>query len=408
MTDPALPVLHVRPPRGWVNDPNGLCRAGGRWHVFFQYNPDSPHHARIVWGHMSSADLAHWREEPIAMRPVPGGPDAAGCWSGCLTVDAGTPTICYTAMPGTPENAVGCIATGGPDLRSWTRTGPPSAGRVGPPGAHTRDPFVVSIGDRRCIVQGHGGPGLTPQVLVYDATDLTDWRLLGSLLDGRDPVAREIARADVWECPNLVRIDGQWVLLVSLLRTAGGHSLLSGVRWMRGELDDGGPAPRLVPYEGGTVDTGRSFYAPQVLVDDGRALLWGWARELDRDEDWLAGHGWSGTLTTPRELHLRDGRLVGAPAPEYLAHRAESLPGSWPAARAPAFRLTTTGPGALICTGAEGAGRIALPGRAQVLVDGSLVEVVSDEGWRTTRIYPTASSSWRVDGGGTIAAHALR
>ena len=204
-----------------------------------------------------------------------------------------------------------------------------------------------------------------------------------------------------------MRIDGRWVLIVSLLRTDGGRALLAGVRWLRGELADG-PTPRFVPHEGGTVDAGWPFYAPQVLVDGERALMWGWARELDRDEAWLAGHGWAGTLTTPRELHLRDGRLVSAPAAEYLAHRAEHLDGSWSVAEAPAFAVTTSGPGVLVCAGAEGPGRVELPGRAQVLVDGSLVEVFSDGDCRTTRVYPTAASTWRVLGGGTVSARALR
>ena len=39
MPDPAFPALHIRPQRGWLNDPNGLCRMDGDYHVFFQYNP---------------------------------------------------------------------------------------------------------------------------------------------------------------------------------------------------------------------------------------------------------------------------------------------------------------------------------------------------------------------------------
>ena len=70
--------------------------------------------------------------------------------------------------------------------------------------------------------------------------------------------------------------------------------------------------------------------------------------------------------------------------------------------------MTTSGPGVLVCAGAEGPGRVELPGRAQVLVDGSLVEVFSDGDCRTTRVYPTAASTWRVLGGGTVSARALR
>lgn len=407
MDDPARPLLHVRPEHGWVNDPNGLCRIGGRWHVFFQYNPCSPHHAQISWGHVSSTDLAHWRPEPIALSPVPGGPDAAGCWSGCLTVDAGVPTICYTAMPDVPENAVGCIATGSPDLRSWARTGRPSAPPAPPVGAHTRDPFVVVIEGRRYIIQGHGGAGDGAQVLIYDATDLTDWRLLGPLLTDEDMIARGIAPAEVWECPNLVRVDGQWVLIVSSLCSSSPPDL-ADVQWLLGDLDTDGPVPRFLPRTGDILDEGDSFYAPQVLVDGDRVLLWGWARERDRDEDWLAEHGWAGTLTTPRELHLHRGRLVAVPAPEFLAHRAEALAGSWAVGQAPSVLVRTTGPGALVCTGAQGPGRVDVPAGAQVLIDGSLVEVVSRGRWWTTRVYPTADSSWHLEGGGQATVHALR
>ena len=76
----------------------------GRYHVFFQYNPVAPVHEAIHWGHVSSTDLIHWQEHPIALAPRPGLIDGAGCWSGCVVDDGGVPTAVYTANPdGTPE-----------------------------------------------------------------------------------------------------------------------------------------------------------------------------------------------------------------------------------------------------------------------------------------------------------------
>ncbi len=53
----------------------------------------------LSWGHASSADLVHWRHEPLAIVPTPQGYDAAGCWSGCTAVDEqGVPVMLYTGV----------------------------------------------------------------------------------------------------------------------------------------------------------------------------------------------------------------------------------------------------------------------------------------------------------------------
>src|SRR3954469_5097861 len=86
------PRLHIHPERGWLNDPNGLCRIDGTYHVFFQYNPHAPVHGNVHWGHVSSSALLYWTEQPLALYPRTAQIDAAGCWSGCIVDDGGVPT----------------------------------------------------------------------------------------------------------------------------------------------------------------------------------------------------------------------------------------------------------------------------------------------------------------------------
>jgi beta-fructofuranosidase len=31
--------LHLEPPQGWMNDPNGLSYFDNKYHVYFQYSP---------------------------------------------------------------------------------------------------------------------------------------------------------------------------------------------------------------------------------------------------------------------------------------------------------------------------------------------------------------------------------
>ena len=68
------PSYHFLPAANWMNDPNGVIQWKGRYHLFFQYNPDGAYHANMHWGHAVSDDLAHWQELPIAIAPTPNSP----------------------------------------------------------------------------------------------------------------------------------------------------------------------------------------------------------------------------------------------------------------------------------------------------------------------------------------------
>ena len=352
--DPSFPHLHVRPARGWVNDPNGLCRVDGRWHVFYQHNASAPRHGDIDWGHASSADLLHWTDEPVALRHRPGGVDGGGCWSGCVVDDDGVPTAVYSAVgegEDGAERAQVVLARSDRTLRDWVQDEVavvgPSTDSVVP---QVRDPYVFTHEGRRYAVLGAGRPGGRARLLLYGCDDLTDWIPLGPLLTDRDPVADELAPADIWECPNLVRLDGRWLLVVSLWRWVRGSHLLAGVRYLVGGLQPDGDGLRFVTVAGGLVDAGPSFYAPQLLAmaEPGgpqRVLRWSWAWERGQSEEQLERRGGAGALTFPRELTLDGNLLVSRPARELVGLRRAEL--AWrprEGFRAAAFEVVATGP----------------------------------------------------------------
>ena len=403
MRDPAFPALHIRPARGWLNDPNGLCRIDGTYHVFFQYNPHAPVHGNVHWGHVSSTDLLHWTDQPVALFPRPAGMDAAGCWSGCIVDDGGVPTAVYTANPDHAGNATVGLARSDRTLAAWTQADKPVV--LAPDDEaidEVRDPFVFSFEDRRYAVQGAGKRGGRPQLLLWSCDDLEHWVPLKALLTTHDAVAAEVAAADIWECPNLAYVDGHWVVLLSVWRWIDGTHRLDGVRFLLGDLLREGDGLRFKATGGGVVDDGPAFYAPQVLTDNGRLLLWGWSWELGRDFSQLAQAGWAGSLTFPREMFVRNGRLGSRPAAELTGLRRERLDATSGAEfAAPAFEVVAPGPVALeLVNGTDADQVVAVRGSgdqpARVLVDGSIVEAFAADRSTTTRAYPTESGRWRV------------
>ena len=88
--------LHIEPSQGWLNGPNGLCWYAGKYHVYFQYAPDSAEGGgRKCWAHMESEDMLSWEYTGIVMEPdIP--EDKNGVYSGCAFVDDGKLHFFYT------------------------------------------------------------------------------------------------------------------------------------------------------------------------------------------------------------------------------------------------------------------------------------------------------------------------
>lgn len=98
------PLIHFTADTGWTNDPNGLIYANGVYHFYFQYNPFNIVWNNMTWGHATSKDLLHWRQEDSVMFPDESGTMFSGC---AIANDRKLPgysedalVFCYTAAGG--------------------------------------------------------------------------------------------------------------------------------------------------------------------------------------------------------------------------------------------------------------------------------------------------------------------
>src|SRR3569623_3577128 len=77
------PQIHFTPPAHRMNDPNVLLYYKGTYHLFYQYYPKASVWGPMHWGHATSADMIHWKNQPVALYP-----DSLGLiFSGSAVVD---------------------------------------------------------------------------------------------------------------------------------------------------------------------------------------------------------------------------------------------------------------------------------------------------------------------------------
>ena len=296
-----------------MNDPNGLVRADGRWHMFYQKSDVAADYRVIGWGHAVSDDLLHWTDLGMAIPP-----DAHGyAYSGSIVPDGAVWRAFFTRHE--PES--GCqtqhLATSDDGGASWH--GDPANPLLDEGLARFRDPFVVRWNDgwRMLVVKPidwHDWRSGSSRIAIYASDDLTVWRPLGDLgLTG--------ALGEMFEVPVLLELpdpDGmaRWVLIVSILDRADNGVAGRTIYWT-GCFD----GARFVPDgRAQRVDHGPDFYAATSFagLPPGDAIVVGWLSSWAYARQTPAGMPLGGTQSLPRRLALRRVgdvlRLVQRPA----------------------------------------------------------------------------------------------
>lgn len=264
-----------------------------------------------------------------------------------------------------------------------------------------RDPYVFTHAGRRWALLGAGLDDGRPAVLLYSCDNLEAWDFEQIWLTPDEPTVLAIPRADIWECPQLVTLGQEAVLVVSL-QLDGAFGPVLGVRGVLETSPNGQPA---LTTTGAVerLDLGEDFYAPQVVPDEGddqRPLLFGWVRQEGVDD---GSSEVAGCLTFPRRLGIEDGRLVSVldPAVDRLAARAAEAAGGADVVTGPArvglaraVRVVPSG-AAVVLHGRAAA--ISLEAGGSAWVDGEVLEVFPADAGTPTTLRDHGTSSWQVE-----------
>jgi beta-fructofuranosidase len=227
----------------------------------------------------------------------------------------GEPTFFYTGVRDVGDALDQSVlrATAGQELdRITTDPGEPLLS-IDPSVAGThgqRDPFLVRREEDWLMLLGTGLPdGRGGAVAAWSSADTRQWTYQGVLFT--QPAGGLVETGPVWECPQLVRIDGRWVLLVAVQMPAADGVICLQTVWFLGTLD----GERFFPQSIGVLDAGDVFYAPAVASHDDRTLVWGWIQESPALRE-AGARDFAGALSTPRELFINDSTVGVRPAAE--------------------------------------------------------------------------------------------
>lgn len=304
---------HLSPIQGWMNDPNGFCYFHGYYHLFYQFNPFSEEWDNMYWGHAVSQDLLHWVHLPVCLEPqqdILSHPElVGGAFSGTALIDEEQRLrLFFTRHIGKrkePDNMREYqVMTESRDGLHWEREtciidGP----QEGKPGDF-RDPKVfLEDGEYKMLIGTTTGEH--PAVALYKSYNLAQWKYCGEAFEDQQEERFPV------ECPDLFFLDNQWVMTAGYAGLADGHGRKNVTYYLIGEWYK----DQFHMETKGLYDFGADFYAVQSIdTEIGRVAI-GWISDVAK-EHVKSPNGSCGSMSIPRVLHVKDGRLYQNPIPE--------------------------------------------------------------------------------------------
>lgn len=305
--EPHRPQIHFSPPENWMNDPNGMVFYKGVYHLFYQYYPDSTVWGPMHWGHATTTDLLHWKNQPVALYP-----DTLGyIFSGSAVADVNNtsglgkdgraPLVAIFTHHDPQGEKAGSntyqnqsIAYSLDDGKTWTKyEGNPVLKN---PGIRDfRDPKVFWHETTKKWIMTLA---VSDRIAFYSSPNLIDWVKESEF--GNDVGAH----GGVWECPDLFSLDygGEtvWVLIVNI--NPGGPNGGSATQYFTGQFD----GKVFIPHHTNTswADYGPDDYAGVTWSNTGaRKIFLGWMSNWQY-ANVVPTEKWRSATTIPRDLSL--------------------------------------------------------------------------------------------------------
>ncbi len=321
--DNLRPAYHPMPNTGWANESYGLIRYNGKYHMFFQKNPNAPQLFFMHWGHLSSPDLVQWKEERIALSPSPGF-DSFGVWSGTTIMnETEEPVIFYTGVDGI-KAGIGSATKSDDSLVAWNKSllnplipNPP------PSFSHKdfRDPYIWKSGPFYYMIVGSGlhnnGGGI---LFTYRSSDLVNWENITPLFQSENIQLS----GEFWEMPLFFPLDDSTYLL-SVTPVPTPTKRAETIYWVGNWKNEIFTPFQSTPKSLELIQ--ENLLSPSIGMDENNRITYMGIIPEDRSTDSQIEAGWRHTFSIPRVIRLlKDRKTLGQiPHPNLCRLRNEQI-----------------------------------------------------------------------------------
>ena len=304
------PLYHHTPQYGWMNDPNGMFYKDGTWHLYYQWNPYGSQWENMHWGHSTSKDLIHWEAQPTAFEP-----DWLGSiFSGSCVTNGNDVVAFYTSAGHHQTQSIAISHDNGRTFEKYA--GNPVLTSDVP---DFRDPNVFWNEDIKMwnLILAAG-----QEMRIYSSKDLKEWKYESAF-------GKEYGNhGGVWECPDLFKIDGKWVLICNI--NPGGPFGGSATQYFIGDFDGKRFTCESMPKVTKWLDYGKDHYATVSFYNapDNRRVVLAWMSNWQYANN-VPTKQFRSANSIPRDLGLfQDGEetyVSVVPSKEMLAIRGDKL-----------------------------------------------------------------------------------
>lgn len=310
---PGREQYHFCPYKNWINDPNGLCWYQGYYHMYYQANPHAQEWGQMYWGHVASKDCVHWVHLPYALQPQEELLDSedgkGGAFSGSAVVlddrirfyltrhigpqeDSEEETVQYQTMTESADSI-----HFGEEKRIIDKPNEEFS-------FNFRDPKVIWYEGCWHMVIGTRVKGI-PSVALYKSEDGTAWDYRGILLQ------EKTEGVYTFECPDLYSLDGNMVITGAWMFYSDEQRRFQPTFYYIGDYRD----EKFEVKQKGLYDFAGNLYAVQSFEHEGRRIAIGWVSDFYHEHG-MEENGANGSMSLPRELHIKNGKLYQKPIQE--------------------------------------------------------------------------------------------